>query len=497
MTVAGLLAACPPLYDLVMELRTWGGHIETYLLMLGLVYAALRLTQRWREGATRREMALRWALIGLVIGVGLWVYPLIISAVLVLVVWLGVFLARRLLPAFRTSAATGRKALKEHLSTLRLAVYVLPACLLGFSPGIYWGIQNGWANVIYLFAPGSDGGNDAAFLRHHPDRLALLTGTMQLYGRCLVPEVFGGSLPSQSLTSSSIYSFWVLTIVGVAVLVLTTGLVLASFYKQSPLLLMIQRLATLPLLFGYCSIFIFCFSSTVGGSIFEPCTRDGVGRYAAPILLALPLIGAALSTIGYMYVRWKQGSASHVGERATFAGQRPTFRRGMKWNIVLLPLALYLLVMGNTYVKSDPNYVFQSFACLNAPADNQEIIDYMQRQNIHYAWGTIALGNSIMFKTGNSVVVADPRIILYNALNRLPQNVQAVEEAPYASILDMVPRTDQYPLTLQALDQANILYRVARFHTQPGAYDILVITPLNRTLAPSEASSYGSWSLRC
>ena len=50
MTVAALLATLPPLYDVVMELRTWGGHIEIYILMLLLLYTVLRLTQRWDMG---------------------------------------------------------------------------------------------------------------------------------------------------------------------------------------------------------------------------------------------------------------------------------------------------------------------------------------------------------------------------------------------------------------------------------------------------------------
>src|SRR5215472_9576660 len=82
MTVAALIAAIPPLYDGILELRTYGGYIETFILMLLLLLSALQLTQRWHEGAPRREMALRWVGIGLIVGLGFWIYPLIISAVL-------------------------------------------------------------------------------------------------------------------------------------------------------------------------------------------------------------------------------------------------------------------------------------------------------------------------------------------------------------------------------------------------------------------------------
>jgi len=62
--VAALVAAVPPLYEGIIELRTWGGWIETFVLMLLLLISALRLTSRWREGASYRELALRWAGIG-------------------------------------------------------------------------------------------------------------------------------------------------------------------------------------------------------------------------------------------------------------------------------------------------------------------------------------------------------------------------------------------------------------------------------------------------
>ena len=60
MIIATLLAALPPLYDAIIELRTLGGYIETFVLMLFLLISAFRLTQRWREGGSLRELALRW-----------------------------------------------------------------------------------------------------------------------------------------------------------------------------------------------------------------------------------------------------------------------------------------------------------------------------------------------------------------------------------------------------------------------------------------------------
>src|SRR5713101_8726010 len=75
MTVAASIAAIPPLYDGILELRTYGGYIETFILMLLLLLSALQLTRRWHEGASRREITLRWAGIGFIAGLGFWIYP--------------------------------------------------------------------------------------------------------------------------------------------------------------------------------------------------------------------------------------------------------------------------------------------------------------------------------------------------------------------------------------------------------------------------------------
>ncbi len=495
-TVAALLAALPPLYDVVMELRTWGGHIEVYILMLLLLYAVLRLTQRWERGAPEREMAVRWAVIGFMIGLGVWIYPLIASVVLVVLVWVGIFVLRRVIPCVRKRVQCAPHTLHLHLRNLLLATVALPAVLLGFAPGIYWGTYNRWANILYLFSPGSDGGTSASFLRHHPDRLIVLGGTVQLYFRCIVPEVIGGTLPSESITSSSVISFQLLTAIGIASVVVVVALLLASFFFHRPLFASIQHLSALPLLFAGSTIFVFCFSSAVGGSIFQPCTRDGVGRYAAPILLALPFVGATLCTAVFIYLQDKK-LHKIVNEPVISSWRRSHVPANLGVNILAVLLVAYFTTIGNTYTKSNSSYVFQSFACVYSPANNGPIISYMEHEHIKYVWGTITLGNPIMFETHSKIIVSDPRIFTIGALNRLPQNANAVLHADRASLLDMVRRIDQYPATLKALDQVGVKYRVARFATEPGNMDVLVITPLNRTLKPSEAGSLGSWKLLC
>ena len=59
--IATLVAALPPLYDTVEEMRATGGYVEAFAIMLWLLLCAFRLTYRWRAGASARELALRWA----------------------------------------------------------------------------------------------------------------------------------------------------------------------------------------------------------------------------------------------------------------------------------------------------------------------------------------------------------------------------------------------------------------------------------------------------
>jgi hypothetical protein len=65
MIIAALVAALAPVYDAVIELRMMGGYIEAFVIMAWLLLSGFRLVQRWQAGASTRELALRWAGIGL------------------------------------------------------------------------------------------------------------------------------------------------------------------------------------------------------------------------------------------------------------------------------------------------------------------------------------------------------------------------------------------------------------------------------------------------
>ena len=185
MVIATLVAAFAPLYDTVEELRTTGGYVEAFALMLWLLLCAFRLTQRWKDGASARELALRWAGIGFLVGLGFWIDPLVVYALLTIALWIGGYFILLLVKADQQSGTQTRiTLLKEGL----LSGVAIPASLVGFAPGLYWGAHHQWANIRYLFQKGGTVPSG---------RLHTILQVQNVYTSCLAPRVIGGALPTQ------------------------------------------------------------------------------------------------------------------------------------------------------------------------------------------------------------------------------------------------------------------------------------------------------------
>ncbi len=134
-----MVATFSPLYDTVLELRVYGGYIETFVVMLLLLLTVLKLMDRWREGASSNELSGYWALSGFLVGLGLWIDPLVMYTVVAIAIWVICGIVRMLPP----------------LRELLLTLVALPTSLLGFLPGIYWGNKNHWANITYILQQSS------------------------------------------------------------------------------------------------------------------------------------------------------------------------------------------------------------------------------------------------------------------------------------------------------------------------------------------------------
>lgn len=475
-TVAALIAALPPLYDGIVELRTGGGWIESFVIMLLLLIAVYRLTTRWREGASNRELALRWAVVGFVVGFGMWIYPLVSIAIMASALWI---VGERIAEIVKRVKAAQPfvEASAQALQGLLLIIAAVPACLIGFFPGIIWGLQNNWANIHYIFGLG--GGWNLK-------RLETIARVSTRYAGCVAPRIIGGGTPLEGPLLTIIHS--PLLLISVVCIFASVGMVLASLRWRTPALLRARTLAALPALFGVCSAVLYCVSSA-SASILISCNADFGGHYAAPLVLALPFFFATAFTLVAMFF-------SERGQQSTTQthtdAPAPTRRRSTGALLVLfIFLFAYLAGQAATYGLTNPDLAFQSAYCTIAPADYGPIIAYMEQEHIRYAWATNLLGYQISFETNNQIIMADPlaRIHPAIAINRIPAYTAAVADADRASWLVFVKHGDAHPYLLQQLDAAHVTYKTAFFSSQPGV-DVMVVTPLSRTVSPLETPAF-------
>jgi len=471
MTIAALVAAFPPLYDMIMELRL-GGYMAAFVIMLWLLFCAFRLTQRWGQQASWRELALRWVGIGLLVGLGLWIDSLIIYACAAIAIWIGGWVILELVkPRHHAFGQPRLVLLKEGL----LSLSAVPALLIGFLPGLIWGAQNNWANVLFIFHLS---GTPSA------GRLLSIARVTKMYIYCLAPRALGGALPTQpDVTTANPHLVTFGLFVVIAGLVLgVAGLILA---KWRPVFMRVLQLTALPLLFMLCVSIIFCITpnaaSAIGTARCGPA--DGAGRYVVPLVVSLPFLIATLIIFPGLVLQERQRSQAQQGEDAQRALRFTTSRRSPLLLVtqlgLLVVLALYFGAQGIAYAQADPNYTFQATGCLSRnPTNVDPIVNYLKNQHIHYIWANNWVGDHITFETDGSIVATKTGI-------RIMSDYQALLHADRASVLALAAHDDYYPVFLRQLDANHVTYRVARFYSAPGV-DALVVTPLNRTLSPSD-----------
>src|SRR5205823_13116067 len=99
------------------------------------------------------------------------------------------------------------------------------------------------------------------------------------------------------------------------------------------------------------------------------------------------------------------------------------------WGVLLAFLCGYLGMQAWTYGLADAATTFQSPFCREAPANNDAIIAYMQREHITRAWAPNLLGYPIVFKTNGSIIAANPLALTSppHAINRIPSYTSALQ----------------------------------------------------------------------
>ena len=474
MTIAALIAAFPPLYDMAEEMRVQGGYMEAFVIMLWLLLCAIRLTQRWGQQAPWYELVLRWAGIGLLIGVGLWIDPLIIYACITIAIWIGGWFVLHLVKPRPQDPWQSRLALiKEGL----LFLCAVPALLVGFLPGLIWGAQNEWANVSYLFHLGA---------RPLIERLPTIVQVAGLYTTCLTPRALGGSLPTQQNVTTAdphLVTFGLF----VAFASLALGVAGLLFAQQHPAFMRVLQLTALPLLFMLCASIIFSITPNSSAAIGSGCgPSDAAGRFVVPLVDALPFLIAALIIFPGLILQERQLNQVQQGGDEHLAHTFTSSKQASLWALIqvslLVVLVLYFGMQGIAYAQADPNYTFQATGCKSRnPTHVDAIVEYLKSNHIHYLWATNWVGDHITFATDDAIVATETGI-------RIMSDYQALLHADRASVLVLAAHNDRHPDFLHELDTNHITYRVGRFYSAPGV-DALVVTPLNRTLSPSDPAS--------
>ncbi len=489
-TVAALIATLPPLYDDIAELHTWGGYIEIFILILFLLISTLRLTQRWQANASRGELAWRWAGIGFLVGLGFWVYPLIISAAVASALWILGYAALAVYRHYRQHSEEARHApgiLLGPLKSLLLAFLAIPPALLGITPALIWGAQNNWANITYTLNLG--GGIT--------QRMGTITRVAQTYVTCIGQHVISGALPGE--TRSLAFAHLPLLLLGTGCIFGSFALLLASFRWRQLLLVLARNLAALPLLFGIWTAISF---STGKNSVLAliSCSYDPVGRYATPLVLILPFFYATIFTVIHQFLL--QSRTAHAAREGAPTSTSPQLQaqarslliQGILFGVLLCTLALQAF----TYQQTNMVRAFESPYCHQAPVDDEAIVHYLESQHIRYAWSTNWIAYRIVFETNSQIIVVDamPFIPPVVNLDRIPASAVAVRHVDRPSLIVFVWKKDVYPPLLRALDAAGVTYKAARFQAVSDT-DILVVTPLNRTVSPFESQAISSNFASC
>lgn len=473
--LAALVAAAPPLYDAVAELRAWGGQIEIYIVSVALLLCAAEVANRLRAGAAAFELARRWFVLGLFAGLGIWINPLVTYALVAALLWLLLPLVERITPRWALWARSGGQAAPSSLavegvdgphstpaSSARVLSTVLPlfAILLGLAigglPAWIYALHHGGENLlVYVAQPYVDPQVSGAARR---GRLFLGAAITVRYFTCVAPAVLDGGLPGEPLALLPVR----LLLLVPPVVGLACGVWLIWRRAVAPL-----RLG-LPLLYAAVITAVFCLGTSAWAAT-KSCSWDWAGRYAVPLALVEPLLLLALLGLPAVLHAWRSR------ERAPAAGTT----LGAEWpgGAAMWRLGLAALVLGGalqvaTYGLASPTQTFQSPYYRRIPADLGTLLTYLKAHDIHAAWCNHWLGNVVTYESGGSTVCADYFDQVYKGgLRRPPGTLDVVSAADRASFILILAQPR--PCLAHELDVRGVRYTL---EVIPDA-GVTVITP--------------------
>jgi 4-amino-4-deoxy-L-arabinose transferase-like glycosyltransferase len=463
--LAACVAGVPPLYVAVTEMRTWGGQLEVYVVTLALLLAVVELADRLRAGVAARRLAPRWLWLGLLVGLGIWINPLIVYALIAGLLWLVPPLLGRLAPGrFRLPGSGGVAGEARTWRPAELAplLALLPGLALGGLPAWIYAAQNHGTNLlVYVSQPQVDLAASGA-ARH--GRLFLGAAITVRYFTCVAPNVLDGRLPTEPAPLLP------LRLLLLAPPLLGLAGAAWALRRRAPDALWLG----LALLYAGAVTAVFCLGTSAWAST-KACSADLAGRYAVPLGLVEPLLLLGLVTAPAMWQAWRA------------RGRRPdaSSGAGATWSLtgsaVGFAVAVLLvagLLQGATYALASPSDTFQSPYYHAVPEDASPLLAYLAREHIQAAWCNHWLGNIVTYRTAEATTCADYYDqVVKGGLPRPPGTLETVAAADRPSFI--LTLREPHPCLARELDAQGIHYTLARF---PGG--VVVITP-ERTVDPT------------
>jgi hypothetical protein len=474
--IAAMAAAVPPLYDAVAEMRAWGGQIEVYVVTLALLLATVELAGRLRAGAGAFELARRWAILGVLAGLGIWINPLVSYALVACALWLLPPLFARAFPLLAASAARRWSGLLPRSAApaapaapgaavpphpwraaLLPPLALLPGLAIGGLPAWLYALHNAGENLlVYVTQPTI---TPAATGAARYGRLFLGAAITARYVSCVAPRVLDGGLPAEPLAELPLRLALLVPPLG--------GIACASWLIRVRGAGLLR--AGLPLLFAAIVTAVFCLGTSAWAAT-KPCAQDWAGRYAVPLGLVEPLLLIALfaAPLAWSALRTRRGRAPL---------SPAALRRG--WTLALVVLLAGGTLQAGTYALTAPVQTFQSPFYAKLPLDVQPLLNYLAAHHIHDAWCNHWLGNVVTFETDGHTICADYYDqVVSGGLHRPPGSLEAVAAADRPSFI-LIGQGNR-PLLARELDAQGVTYTLAYIP----ASNVTVITP-DRTVDPA------------
>lgn len=474
---AMLLAALPPLYVTMGEVRMLGGYIETMVLGTALLLLATSLASRWTE---RRPTRAQWALIGLLTGLALWIDALIVYYLVSMAIWLLPIAVRRLRVAWAERASEWRPALINALVCAALGV-------VGAAPAVVYGVQHHFVNF------GIFGTNQAA-VANLASNHKFITDPLRLpvaayYFLIALPLNFGMLIPwptapgTQVLTMVAALLAGTLSLLAISrtLLALVTRTTRTSRREPHPEseLPARWRAAFPAIMFAVVSLVFW--RSPVTSALLPTGYWTSNARYALPLATAMSLMFASL----FAGFSSQTSEAPGLRETPTSPVEPPRWRLGarLKRHMGAIALTLLLTCYCVPYLTTDTVAVMASAyaASLRFPADNQGLLTYLEQHQIRYVWTSHWIGNVTMYLEDQRIQCADyADVVVGGGPNRFPRALALVSSADRPSFIVQDDAEHGKPAAAVALDSLHVTYVMAQFGS------LWVITPVSRTVRPAE-----------